>query len=167
MRVDHFDPFSAQSGGRVVGLDRRDGVVHPRHHAPDVDRGFDGLEADLVGRAHRVGRAGRGDQRLAGHTPRPQAVAAGPVLLGQQYPRAHTGGADGRGEPCGATADDDEVVAGHGASVRSLCSGRAHTCSAGTTSLMGSSRTGGSVTVTWATTGSPSTSTTRRWCPPW
>jgi hypothetical protein len=75
--MDHLDALGSQSFDRVVGLDPALSAVHVRHHASEVDLGLDGGKPDAVGGPHAMRELGRREQALAGHAPRPQAIATG------------------------------------------------------------------------------------------
>ncbi len=87
-----------------------DHLAHAVHHGREIDSDLGGREPYSGGGACVVERLGAADERLAGHTAGPEALAAEAVLLDQGDARPEHPRARGGHEAGGAGADHDEVV---------------------------------------------------------
>lgn len=133
-RVTAYDlhALAAQALHRVVGLERPARPVHVLHDPPQIDLRLDRREPHALGATHPTGKARRGDQALARHAARPEAVASGLVAaLDEHDAGAHPGRPEGSHEASGGAAEAREVVAWHQRVTRPEAShtgspGRAH-----------------------------------------
>lgn len=87
--------------------------VDMRHYTLKIDTDPGRVDTILTGVPNVRQSACGSDERFAGYTTRPQALAAHAVSFDERYLRTQAGRACGRDETSGAATDRDDVVSIH------------------------------------------------------
>ena len=110
----HVGAERAVTFGRIRWRDRRDDALHMGLHGRPIDHRLGKADAQACGVPARLGSVRGGEQRLARHASRIEAIAAHAVPLDQGGAQAELRGGIGHGQPRGPGADHRDVIVRHG-----------------------------------------------------